>query len=153
MTDLLKITTVIQGEIAISDDPGVVFGTLLGSCISVCMYDLQAGVGGMNHFLLPGEDCMGSMDAAAYLYGVNAMKGLETGLMKAGGVRERFQCKAFGGAAVLSIASDIGQENVGFLLDYFRREEIRCVSYSFGGNQVRRIRFWPTTGKVLQNLC
>ncbi|WP_077396180.1 chemotaxis protein CheD [Bombella intestini] len=153
MTETLKITTVIQGEIAISDDPSVVFGTLLGSCISVCMYDPQAGVGGMNHFLLPGEDCLGSMDAAAYLYGINAMKALEAGIIKAGGGRERLQCKAFGGAAVLSIASDVGQENVGFLLDYFRREDIRCVSYSFGGSQVRRIRFWPTTGKVLQNLC
>ena len=153
MTELLEITTVIQGEIAISDDPSVVFGTLLGSCISVCMYDLQAGVGGMNHFLIPGEDCMGDRDAAAYLYGINAMRGLTEGLVKAGGVRERFQCKAFGGGAVLSIASDIGQENVGFLLDYFQREEIRCVSYSFGGSRVRRIRFWPTTGKVMQNLC
>ncbi|MCX8667649.1 chemotaxis protein CheD [Acetobacteraceae bacterium B3987] len=153
MTAELKITTIIQGEIAISDDPGVVFGTLLGSCISVCMYDLQVGVGGMNHFLLPGEDCLGRTDAAAYLYGINAMKALEDGIIKAGGVRERLQCKAFGGAAVLSIASDVGQENVGFLLDYFQREDIRCVSYSFGGSQVRRIRFWPTTGKVLQSLC
>lgn len=153
MTELLEVTTVIQGEIAISDDPGVVFGTLLGSCISVCMYDLQAGVGGMNHFLIPGEDSMGDRDVTAYLYGINAMQALTEGLVKAGGVRERLQCKAFGGAAVLSIASDVGQENVSFLMDYFRREEIRCVSYSFGGSRVRRIRFWPTTGKVMQSLC
>jgi chemotaxis protein CheD len=27
--------------------------TLLGSCVSACLFDEQAGVGGMNHFILP----------------------------------------------------------------------------------------------------
>ena len=27
--------------------------TLLGSCVAVCMFDLQARVGGINHFMLP----------------------------------------------------------------------------------------------------
>ena len=33
-----------------------VLTTVLGSCVAACMRDPRAGVGGMNHFLLPGED-------------------------------------------------------------------------------------------------
>ncbi|MUG05127.1 chemotaxis protein CheD [Bombella sp. ESL0378] len=153
MISPLNIMTLIQGELAVSDDSSVVFSTLLGSCISVCMYDPYAGVGGMNHFLLPGEDCVGSSSSTAYLYGVNAMNHLIERLIKAGCVRERLECKAFGGASVLSVASDIGQKNVDFLWDYVKRTHLHCVAYSLGGHKVRRIRFWPTTGKVLQHKC
>ena len=35
-----------------SRDPMIVY-TVLGSCISACIRDPVAGVGGMNHFMLP----------------------------------------------------------------------------------------------------
>ncbi len=43
----------VQGEQQVSNDPGVVLTTILGSCIAACMWDRDAGVGGINHFLLP----------------------------------------------------------------------------------------------------
>ena len=46
---------VVQGEFAVTDDPEVMLGTILGSCVAACMHDPVARVGGMNHFLLPGE--------------------------------------------------------------------------------------------------
>ena len=46
---------VIQGEFHVSDDADVVLTTILGSCVAACVRDPVAGVGGMNHFLLPGE--------------------------------------------------------------------------------------------------
>ncbi|MCX5614980.1 chemotaxis protein CheD [Bombella saccharophila] len=153
MSDSLNVMTLIQGELAISDDSSMVFSTLLGSCISVCLYDPYAGVGGMNHFLLPGMDCAGAASTTTYLYGVNAMDELVRRLLNAGCMKERLECKAFGGASVLSIASNIGQENVAFLWRYLQSKNLSCVAYSLGGHKVRRIRFWPTTGKVLQYQC
>ena len=47
---------IVQGEYKVSDDPNAVVSTLLGSCVAACIRDPVAGVGGMNHFLLPGED-------------------------------------------------------------------------------------------------
>ena len=42
------------GEYAVSNRPGDVIVThALGSCIAVCIFDPQAGVAGMLHFLLP----------------------------------------------------------------------------------------------------
>jgi chemotaxis protein CheD len=42
------------GELAVSDSAGASIVThALGSCIAVCLWDPQAQVGGMLHFLLP----------------------------------------------------------------------------------------------------
>jgi hypothetical protein len=44
--------TIYIGEVAASKSP-VVINTLLGSCVSVCIYDPVLCAGGMNHILLP----------------------------------------------------------------------------------------------------
>ena len=46
---------IVQGEYHVTADPRVVLTTLLGSCVAACIRDPQAGVGGINHFLLPGQ--------------------------------------------------------------------------------------------------
>ena len=48
-----RLIHIHQGECRISEDPRVVLTTMLGSCIAACLHDPAAGVGGMNHFLLP----------------------------------------------------------------------------------------------------
>jgi chemotaxis protein CheD len=45
---------VVQGEHVVTDNPEAVLTTILGSCVAACIRDPAAGVGGMNHFLLPG---------------------------------------------------------------------------------------------------
>ena len=44
--------TVGQGDSLASNERDVIFTTVLGSCVAVCLYDSGACVGGMNHFLL-----------------------------------------------------------------------------------------------------
>ena len=48
-----RLIHIHQGECRISEDQRVVLTTMLGSCIAACLHDPVAGVGGMNHFLLP----------------------------------------------------------------------------------------------------
>jgi chemotaxis protein CheD len=150
VNDHSVVKTVIQGEVEISGDPSVVFATLLGSCVSVCMFDPLARVGGINHFLLPEGGA--SESGTAMRFGVNSMEMLVNGLLKAGGQRSRLVCKVFGGAAVVPSLGRIGQENIRFVTHYLVDEGIRCVSQSLGGTLARRIRFWPTTGRAQQNL-
>ena len=42
-----------QGEHYVTSDPAIMLTTILGSCVAMCLRDPLAGVGGMNHFLLP----------------------------------------------------------------------------------------------------
>ena len=36
-----------------------IISTVLGSCVSACIRDVRTGVGGMNHFMLPGNSAGG----------------------------------------------------------------------------------------------
>jgi chemotaxis protein CheD len=136
---------VVQGEFAVSDDPRQVFTTLLGSCVAACIMDTEAGVGGINHFLLPGDD-----DSNGLRYGVNAMELLINGLLQRGARRDRLRGKLFGGARVLDGFSDIGRQNAAFAERFFRDESVAYLGGSLGGSQARRIQFWPTTGRARQ---
>ncbi len=45
---------VLPGEYYV-DNEDMALVTMLGSCVSACLCDRQAGIGGMNHFMLPDE--------------------------------------------------------------------------------------------------
>ena len=44
----------LPGELCISQEP-IFMATLLGSCVTVCIYNRKTGSAGMNHFL---RDCI-----------------------------------------------------------------------------------------------
>lgn len=142
-----KMMTIVQGDFAVSADPHVVMSTILGSCVAVCIFDLQAKVGGMNHFLLASS---GDTNTSDLKYGVNAMELLINRILRAGGDRRRLQAKIFGGARMTVHARDIGQSNGAFALSFLEREGIACLSQSIGGTMARRVQFTPTTGAARQ---
>jgi len=136
-----------QGETHVTADPGELLTTVLGSCISACIRDPIAGVGGMNHFLLPeGADD----DRNAMRYGVNAMELLINALLKRGAMRQRLEAKLFGGANVLAGLSDIGSRNAVFARQFLANEGIPVVGGNVGGRAPRRIQYWPLTGRARQ---
>jgi len=141
---------VTQGESHVTADPQVVMTTVLGSCIAACIRDPHAGVGGMNHFLLPEGDGRGGGDAVRY--GAYAMELLINDLLKKGARRERLEAKIFGGAKLFDGLSDVGASNSAFAERFLRDEGIPIVSSSTGGVSARRVEFWPTSGRVRQRL-
>ena len=144
-----RLVHVVQGEYSVVIDPGIVLTTILGSCVATCLWDADARVGGMNHFLLPG-DLETSGDSMKY--GVNAMELLVNGLLQRGAMRSNLQAKLFGGGHVIKNFSDIGAKNAEFALKFLKLEGITCAGQSMGGPQARRIRFWPLTGRAGQIL-
>lgn len=142
-------TLIVQGEHAASGDPNACITTILGSCVSCCLWDDVARVGGMNHMLLAVNT---SSDVVCNLAGINAMELLINDILKLGGQRNRLRAKAFGGARMVSGLSDIGQSNISFTLEFLKKEEITCEGHSFGGTSARNIKFWPASGKVMQKI-
>jgi chemotaxis protein CheD len=138
---------IIQGEYRVSADPDVMLTTLLGSCVAACLWDPLAGVGGMNHFLLPGE-----AGAEGMRYGVHAMELLVNDIQRRGGRRERLTAKLFGGARLSEHLSDVGHLNAAFAERFVRDEGIRVAGSSLRGEQARRIQFWPVGGRARQIL-
>lgn len=147
--DGARVLHVVQGEFVVSDERDVVLTTVLGSCVAACMRDPVAGVGGMNHFLLPGALAGRSTDVER---GVHAMELLINALMRAGARRDRLEAKLFGGARMMKNLSDIGAQNGAFATSFLRQEGIACHAESLGGEQARRVRYAPVSGRAQQLL-
>jgi chemotaxis protein CheD len=143
---------ILRGEYNVSDDQNVMLTTLLGSCVAACLRDPIAGIGGMNHFLLPGQEAVvdGSQRNEAERYGVHLMELLVNGLLGRGARRERLEGKLFGGARTMDGLSDIGAMNAGFAERFLQHEGIRLMGGSLRGDQGRRIQFWPVSGRARQ---
>jgi chemotaxis protein CheD len=139
----------IQGEHGVADHPDSVLATVLGSCIAACLRDPVAGIGGMNHFLLPEGSDTGP---GAVKYGLHAMELLINSLIRAGASRTRLEAKLFGGSRMMRGLPDIGTANARFATEFLRREGIADLGGSLGGDRGRKIRYWPVTGRVQMQL-
>lgn len=149
MSATLTRTHVMEGQYVVSDDPDLVLTTVLGSCVAACLRDPVARIGGMNHFLLPGDgDRLKSRDAERY--GVHLMELLVNGLMSRGAQRGRLEAKLFGGAKTIFKSSDIGEMNGAFAEHFLKNEGISIIGGSLGGKQGRRVEFWPVSGRARQ---
>ena len=137
---------VLPGEYFVASDDIMVM-TVLGSCISACIWDGRVRAGGMNHFMLPDGD---SADGGGR-YGSYAMELLINQMLKLGARRESMQAKVFGGAQVMAgfTSMNVGERNTTFVLDYLATERIPVVSQDVLGIHPRKVCFFPVTGKAL----
>ncbi|MCB5202630.1 chemoreceptor glutamine deamidase CheD [Neorhizobium sp. T786] len=145
-----KRVHIIQGEYKVVNDPDVVLTTILGSCVAACLRDPVAGVGGMNHFLLPGSGNAMTSGGDATRYGVHLMELLINGLLKQGARRDRLEAKIFGGAKTIASFSNVGEQNAAFATQFLKDEGIPIVGSSTGGDHGRKLEFWPSSGRARQ---
>jgi len=80
------------------------------------------------------------------------MELLINGMLKRGADRKRLVAKLFGGGAVMSGLSDVGQKNAAFARNFLANEDILCIGESLGGESARRVNFWPYSGRARQLL-
>lgn len=138
------------GDYYVTREPELLV-TVLGSCVSACIRDPVARVGGMNHFLLPeggGGDAAADRLSAATRYGSHAMERLVNDILRWGGRRERLEVKIVGGGRIISTMTNIGARNVAFVRDYLAREGLALVGEDVGDVYPRKVVYCPVTGKV-----
>lgn len=144
------VTTVHQGECHVSDDAELTLSTVLGSCISACIRDRVANVGGMNHFLL-GEQSSSARSryGASARYGAFAMEQLINKVLSQGtGQKSNLEIKIFGGGKMNAALDDVGAKNVEFIREFLAAERYVANSEDLGGNFARRVLFKPHSGRA-----
>ena len=132
--------------------------TLLGSCVAACLYDQEAKVAGLNHFLLAAPRYSKDMPFTATeagRYGIHAMELLINDMVKIGATRSRLRAKVFGGASVLGLAREarflcVNEVNQLFIRDYLATEGIPIMSEDLGGNLGRVIHFHSDSYRVFR---
>lgn len=142
---------VLPGGYAVDAD-GLLMVTTLGSCVAACLWDPRRGIGGINHFLLPGteRDAPAPLDDSAR-YGTHAMELLFNALMKAGARRAELRAKVFGGSNVLASVRGVtvGARNAGFVRAFLRTEGVPVDAEDLGGRHPRKVHFFPDSGRVM----
>ena len=142
----LMVVNVHAGDCYVSGATDEIGATVLGSCISACIRDPLLKIGGMNHFLLPGEAASQNESAR---FGAFAMEQLINEILKRGGKRERLEVKIFGGGNVIASSALVGTKNINFVKQYLLREDMQIVAEHVGGKWPRKVRYQPNTGKAM----
>ncbi len=135
---------ILPGEYFVYHDD-ILIMTTLGSCIAACLWDREARIGGMNHFMLP------EGDAGSGRYGSYAMELLINEMMKQGASRSTMEAKVFGGGQVIEgmHSMNIGERNTAFVVEYLKTERIPIMSKDVLGNHPRKVCFLPHSGKAM----
>jgi len=126
--------------------------TILGSCVSVCLWDAGEGIGGMNHFMLP-QATGGSVKSPRF--GNFAMQDLFDKVQMAGARRAHLQARVFGGACMfeqMRSSAHLGQKNIELALDFLSHRGIDVVETNVGGDHGRKLRFFTDTGDACLTL-
>lgn len=144
------VTTVHQGDCYVSGDVELTYSTVLGSCISACVRDRAANVGGMNHFLLA-EQSGSARDryGASARYGAFAMEQLINKVLTSGtGRKANLEIKVFGGGKINASLDDVGAKNIEFVREFLKAEGYSLSSEDLGGTFARRVLFKPHSGRA-----
>ena len=136
------------GEFYATQRPAVI-ETLVGSCVTVCLYDFKAGFGMMNHYVR--DHPRDELGANVGEFGITATQRIVRAALKIDDNAQHYRAGVFGGAAVLKMASgqgDIGEANVKVARDVLRAAGIRIVREEVGGTRGRRVTFNTQTGEI-----
>ena len=123
--------------------------TILGSCVSVCLYDVVLGYGSLNHYMLPWWN---GDEIPSPKYGDIALTRLIEVMNSMGCKKENLVAKIFGGADQHQMGSrgyEIGARNIATAERILSKESISIIARSTGGVVGRKIVFHTNTNKVL----
>jgi chemotaxis protein CheD len=137
------------GQLFASDEPTVVT-TVLGSCVSVCLWDRTSQVGGINHYVLPH---LLPSDLSSPRFADFAMRDLVRRLLDFGVRRGSLEAKVFGGAGLSQMSArpgrrHLGEQNVSRALAVLEEERIPVVASDTGGSRGRKLMFRTDDGTV-----
>lgn len=133
------------GFIYLPDKPTMI-STVLGSSVSVSLYDKRNKRGGMNHFLFP---FVAEKEKSTALYGNIAVPALIRMMEENGSKLTHLEAQIFGGAFNREVSGrDVGGDNLQTARRILNRKRIRIVSEDVGGSLGRKVVFNTLTYEI-----
>jgi chemotaxis protein CheD len=145
-----KTVSILPGEYYVTEDD-IIIQTVLGSCISVCLFSDKSDLAGMNHFMLPENTRNKKIDEDRRgIYGSYAMDLLLRDFIKQGLTAKDLKAKILGGGNMFNIANknNIADNNINYIVDYLQTEKISVISTHMGSNYGRKIQFFTRSKEV-----
>lgn len=145
-SEKLRTVYLYPGQLFTASQP-VMVSTILGSCVAVCLWDANASLAGINHYLLPSDPVRGHSDLR---YGNIAIERLIEEMVSAGAKKASLVAKLVGGASILGSASStrlsIGDQNVAVARGALEKHGIPINAEQTGGLRGRKLLFHTGNG-------
>ena len=132
---------------------GARIGTLLGSCIAICLWHPILKIGGMCHYVLPTSHSKnnGILNGR---YGADAIKILQREARLHGTGLAEYHASIYGGGNVVAALAGskedtIGARNAGFAMETLIQNKVSILVVDVGETWSRRISFDTSTGLVV----
>ena len=123
----------------------ILINTVLGSCISVCIWDKKNKFGGMNHYVYPKT----SPGKATGRYGTAAIPHLIRLMEDLGSDKNDLIAHVVGGSEHELLQSHIGKQNINIAEKLLAKEKIEIATKDVGGQGGRKVIFNTATGEIL----
>jgi len=133
------------GYIFVATKPAVISG-VLGSCVSVCLFDRELKIGGMNNFRFP---FIKEKNMATAVYGNVATLALIRMMLNEGSEIKNLEAQILGGAYNSELSpQNIGKENILTAKKILTREGVRIASEDVGGEKGRKVIFNTSNNEI-----
>lgn len=136
-----EVYNIQSGEMKLANSGMITL--VLGSCVSVVIFDSVLKFGGANHYLLPERSQAGQgNDLTSLHFGDEAILHLLKEFKKRGSQPQNLVVKVIGGAGA------IGKANFAIAESTLKRMNLVIQNKSVGGNMGRKAQFNPATGEL-----
>jgi chemotaxis protein CheD len=145
------------GQTVWSDREKDMIVATVGSGVAISIYDTDLKIGAMGYVLLPD-----SLLAVFPHFDKADKKALEKafqpiidciGHMKRHGAgKNRIRIRLMGGGQMPNDPNDKGTKNYVFTREYITRKGLMVMNEDLGGKYVRRIHFFPTSGRAVRRI-
>ena len=142
-----SVKMVGMGQIETGEAPEFL-GSILGSCVGVCLYSPDDAIGALAHIVMPQSQSSANSPGK----GVDtAIPHLIQMLIDMNIPKRKLIARIAGGASMFKSTQtgfQIGQENIKATLQFLAMAQIPIVGRDLGGDKGRRIQFDLSTGQV-----
>ncbi len=123
-----------------------IISTVLGSCVSLCLWDSKKIYGGMNHFIYPK-----SKRERSGKYGNTSCAYLIRLMLNLGSNKHDLVAHIVGGASNPILKSNIGKKNIEIAEKILNKHGIQVLIKDVGGQVGRKLVFNTETGELIIN--
>ncbi len=123
--------------------------TLLGSCVSVTVFNRHYRFGGMNHFMMP-RQYRASKDKTDYRFGDLSTRALLDRMLRVDSDKRHLEVKLFGGGMVVEALekANIGEKNVKVAREIIAEYGLTAAAESVQHEHGLKLIFNNYTGQV-----
>ena len=147
----LKAVYLKPGDIYIAEAPTAV-STVLGSCVSVTLFNRRLGIGAICHALFP--ETNGDVNGDGFKYVDYALSKIIEKFDSMGIKLSEIETKLFGGSDIVEMNGEdrlratVGKQNIDAAFNLIENSKLRLISSDVGGLEGRKIVFYTHTGEV-----